>query len=286
MLDESLVRDIIAQARTAGADLAELYAERWRRRGIRVLNGETKEATSGLEYGAGIRLFYGTEIVYGYTNDLTREGVRDLTTTLTAARGQIGRIDVKGRGKSPLAGRLGERIASPLVTIVDDPTMLGGLLSRPFDDEGTPTRSLALVERGILRGFLHNSETAHALNSQNTGHAFCRYNGVLTVSSTNTALRPGSGAAMGQGVLVTEVIGAHAGANYISGEFSVQGLGLWVEGGETTYPVENFAVAGDFLSLLNDITALGETLQWEFGMMGGAFGAPLVAVAGLSFAGT
>lgn len=189
-------------------------------------------------------------------------------------------------GKSPLAGRLGEQIASPLVTIVDDPTMPGGLLSRPFDDEGTPCRPLILVDGGVLRSFLHNSETARTLKGQNTGHAFRRYNGVLTVSSTNTALRPGGGAAMDRGVLVTEVIGAHAGANYISGEFSVQGLGLWVEGGETAYPVENFAVAGDFLTLLNDITALGDTLQWEFGMMGGAYGAPLVGVAGLSFAGT
>jgi len=98
MLDEHLVRDVIAQARTAGADLAELYAERWRRRSVRVLNGETKEATSGLEYGAGVRLFYGTEIAYGYTNDLTRDGLHDLTATLTAARGQIGQVDVKGRG--------------------------------------------------------------------------------------------------------------------------------------------------------------------------------------------
>ncbi len=189
-------------------------------------------------------------------------------------------------GKSPLAGRMGEQIASPLVTIVDDPTMPGGLLSRPFDDEGTPSRPLVLVEGGILRNFLHNSETARALKAQNTGHAFRRYSGVLGVSTMNTALRPGSGMAMGQGVLVTEVSGVHAGANPISGEFSVQGLGLWVEGGEVVYPVENFAVAGDFLSLLNDITALGDTLQWEFGMMGGAFGAPLVAVGGLSFAGT
>jgi len=98
LLDESLVRDIIAQSRAAGADFAELYVERLKRRSIRVLNGEAKEATSGLEYGAGIRLFYGTEIAYGYTNDLTSEGLHELTATLTAARGQIGQVDVKGRG--------------------------------------------------------------------------------------------------------------------------------------------------------------------------------------------
>jgi TldD protein len=98
MLDEALVREIIDQATAAGADLAELYVERWKRRSLRVLNGETKEATSGLEYGAGVRLFYGTEIAYGYTNDLTREGLRELTATLTAARSRLGQVDVKGRG--------------------------------------------------------------------------------------------------------------------------------------------------------------------------------------------
>ncbi|MGH7416355.1 MAG: metallopeptidase TldD-related protein, partial [Candidatus Rokuibacteriota bacterium] len=189
-------------------------------------------------------------------------------------------------GKSRLAGRLGERVAAPIVTLVDDPTMPDGLASLPFDAEGTPTRALTLLEGGVLRGVFHNSETARALGAQTTGHAQRSYRGILGVSPTNLALRPGAGLAMERGVLVTEVTGVHAGANPISGEFSVQGLGLWVEGGEVAYPVENFAVAGDFLSLLNDVTALGDALEWEFGMMGGAYGAPLVGVAGLSFAGT
>ncbi|MCX7803063.1 MAG: TldD/PmbA family protein, partial [Meiothermus ruber] len=61
MLDEALVADVLRLARQGGADFAELYVERWRRRALRVLSGEVKEATSGLEYGAGLRLFYGTE---------------------------------------------------------------------------------------------------------------------------------------------------------------------------------------------------------------------------------
>lgn len=187
-------------------------------------------------------------------------------------------------GKSRLAGRLGETVAASIVTLVDDPTMPGGLASRPFDAEGTPARPLVLVENGMLRGFFHNSETARALKVASTGHATRRYNGILTVTPSNLALRAGSGVEMEQGVLVTEVTGVHAGANSISGDFSVQGLGLWVEGGKVAYPVENFAVAGDFLTLLAEITGLGDTLHWEFGM-GGAFGAPLVSVTGLSFAG-
>ena len=98
MLSDTLVADILSRGRAAGADLAELYVERWKRRNLRVLNGEAKEATSGLECGAGLRLFYGTEIAYGYTNDLTAEGLRELAATLTARRGQTGRVDAKGRG--------------------------------------------------------------------------------------------------------------------------------------------------------------------------------------------
>ncbi len=189
-------------------------------------------------------------------------------------------------GKSRLAGRIGERIAAEGVTLVDDPTIPGGLGSVPFDFEGTPARPLILVENGVLRSFLHNSETARALKTESTGHALRPYKGILDVAPTNLALRPGEGVSMQEGVLVTEVVGVHAGADPVSGEFSVQGLGLWVEDGKVSHPVENFAVAGDFLTLLNDVTGLGDTIEWEFGMMGGAFGAPLVAVASLSFAGT
>lgn len=98
MLAESLVADVIARALRGGASFAELYVERWKRRALRVLNGEVKEATSGLEYGAGIRLFYGTEVAYAYTNDLTVEGLLEATDTLVRARGQAGQVDRRGRG--------------------------------------------------------------------------------------------------------------------------------------------------------------------------------------------
>ncbi|MGH2375110.1 MAG: TldD/PmbA family protein [bacterium] len=96
MLNEALVSDTLSRA--AGADFAELYVERWRRRALRLLNGEVKEATSGLEYGAGLRLFYGNEVAYGYTNDLTSSGLRELTAHLTAGRGRAGTVDARGCG--------------------------------------------------------------------------------------------------------------------------------------------------------------------------------------------
>ncbi len=190
-------------------------------------------------------------------------------------------------GKSRLAKRLGEAIAAPILTVIDDPALPGGLGSRPFDAEGTPARQLTLVEDGVLRAYLTNSEVARALGLENTGHAARRYRDTLTVAPSNLYVRArpaGSGIKPERGVVITEVSGVHAGASAITGQFSLQGLGLWVEGGEVAYPVENFAVAGDFLTLLREITGLGEALEWE--MWGGiAVGAPLVGVAELSFAG-
>ncbi|MDR7592623.1 MAG: metallopeptidase TldD-related protein [Armatimonadota bacterium] len=188
-------------------------------------------------------------------------------------------------GKSRLRGRLGERVASPLVTLVDDPTLPDGLATRPFDAEGTPARPLTLVEDGVLQAFLTNSETARALGLPNTGHAARSYRGVLGVAPSNLYLAPRGPLPLAQGVLVAEVMGLHAGTNPVTGEFSVQALGLWVEDGAVAYPLENFTVAGDFLDLLAHVVGVGEGLRWELEGPS-AFGAPgLVAVESLSFAG-
>lgn len=186
-------------------------------------------------------------------------------------------------GKSRLAGRLGENIASPAISLIDDPTRRDGLATRPFDAEGTPARPLTLVHRGVLRSYLTNSEVARALSLENTGHAARNYRGTLGVAPSNLYLHAGDGVQLDRGVIITDVMGVHAGTNAVTGEFSVQGFGMWVEGGEVAYPVENFAVAGDFVTLLREITGLGTTLEWEF--RGVAVGAPLVGTAGLSFAG-
>ena len=92
-----------------------------------------------------------------------------------------------------------------------------------------------------------------------------------------------AGVQMQRGVIVAEVSGVHAGTNVISGDFSLQALGLWVEGGEIAYAVENFAVAGDFLTLLMNIAAVGSTLKWDLGGRM-AVGTPMAEVADLSFA--
>jgi TldD protein len=98
MLNPEHVTKVIDYATKAGADFAELYVERWRRRAMRVINREVSEATSGIELGAGLRLFYGLDVVYAYTNDLSESSLLELVQTLTRLKASQGKVDAKGQG--------------------------------------------------------------------------------------------------------------------------------------------------------------------------------------------
>ena len=96
MLNKDLVYDVLQTAKSGGADFAELYVERVKNRAMRTVNREVKEATSNISYGAGLRLFYGTDVLYAYGNDLTREALIELTQTLIKLK--KGQIDAQGAG--------------------------------------------------------------------------------------------------------------------------------------------------------------------------------------------
>ena len=98
MLQEEVVEKVLKRALGGGADFAELYVERSKRRRMTVRNSRLEEATSGLEYGAGLRLFFGLEVVYAYTNDLTPESLLEALETLLRARGGLGQVDERGKG--------------------------------------------------------------------------------------------------------------------------------------------------------------------------------------------
>ncbi len=187
-------------------------------------------------------------------------------------------------GKSGLGGKRGERIASELITLVDDATLPGGMGSRPFDSEGTPARRLTLIEAGVLRSFLHNSDTARRLGQVNTGHASRSYASTLSVSPTNLILEAGSGIPAGDGILVTDLMGLHAGANPITGDVSLQAMGMEMRGGEQS-PVDDFAISFNLFELLEQIEAVGDDPAWLPSFQGGFFYVPSLSVADLSFAG-
>ncbi len=190
-------------------------------------------------------------------------------------------------GQSPLAGRLGERLGSDLVTLTDDPTLPRGLRSRPFDAEGHPSAPLALVEGGVLRGFLHNAQTAAQDGVASTGHATrFSHSSPVGVGFSNLFMEPGDTSpealrAGVTGVLVTGVSGGHAGADPITGDFSLQAEGFWLEGGEVAHPLEVFTVAGNILELLGAVEAVGNDLHWTTS----GTGAPSVRVPDLAIGG-
>ncbi|MCA9837182.1 MAG: TldD/PmbA family protein [Trueperaceae bacterium] len=186
-------------------------------------------------------------------------------------------------GKSRLADKLGKQVASSLVNLIDDPDLKDGKANQPFDSEGTPTTRIALVENGILKSFFHNSHTAKHLGQANTGHAQRSYKATLGISNTNFFLEPGQGLKPQNGIIITDLMGVHAGANPISGDFSLQAFGLKVNA-EATEPVENFVISGNLLDLLTKISGLGDTLEWN--PFSGMIGSPMVEVQDLSFAGS
>lgn len=98
MLNQDVYAALLAQGRNAGADFAEVYVERWRRRQLRTIDGKVEDASSGIQLGAGVRLFFGTDVVYGYTNDLTEAALAELVTNLATLRGPAGQPDASGRG--------------------------------------------------------------------------------------------------------------------------------------------------------------------------------------------
>ena len=182
---------------------------------------------------------------------------------------------------SLLAGREGEKIASDRVTLVDDPLLEGGYESRAFDDEGVACRTTNVVENGVLKTLLYNLKTARKAGVQSTGSARkAGYAAPVRVAPSNFFFKPGTKnldelmADMGEGLVITDVGGLHAGANPMSGDFSLIAEGYTVHNGLKDKPVEQITVAGNFYELLKAIRAVGSDLVFP----GGGIGSPSVDV--------
>jgi PmbA protein len=167
------------------------------------------------------------------------------------------------RGASFLLNRLGQTIAAPSVTIVDDGTLPGALGSRPFDGEGLPVRRTTLVDRGVLSSYLLDTYSGKKLGLPSTHHAARDGSGV-SVSTTNLHLAAGTTdprdliRSVKNGLYVTELIGF--GVNGVTGDYSRGAVGLWIENGELAYPVEEITVAGNLLEMFQAIEGVGSDL--------------------------
>src|SRR5690606_9205668 len=144
-------------------------------------------------------------------------------------------------------------------------------------------KRLVIVQDGVLRSFLHNSDTAQRTQQTNTGHASRSYKGTLDVATSNLLVLPGSGITSQDGLLVTDLMGVHAGANPITGDVSVQAMGLELIGGEAL-PVDDFAISFNLFNLLERVEEVGDDAEWIAGWAG-ISNVPSLAVADVSFAG-
>jgi len=189
------------------------------------------------------------------------------------------------RGTSFLLGRLGETIASPLVTVVDDGRMRGGHGSRPFDAEGLATRRTAVIEDGRLVSYLLDTYSARRLGLATTGNAARAVGDAPAAAPTNLYLAAGGTppeeiiASIDRGLLVTELIGF--GVNPVTGDYSRGAAGLWIEHGAVTHPVEEITIAGNLLEMLRDIDMVGTDLAFR-----GSIASPTLRVRRMTIAGS
>jgi PmbA protein len=171
------------------------------------------------------------------------------------------------RGASFLRDRLGEAVASPLLTLVDDARRPRGLGSRPFDGEGLPTRRNVPLERGVLRHWLCDSYAARKLGTKPTGSARRGVSGGPSVGSSNLCFEPGTAssdeivAGVVRGLYVTDLIGF--GVNVVTGDYSQGVAGHWIENGRLVHPVHETTIAGNLKDMLVDIDAVGDDLVWR-----------------------
>jgi PmbA protein len=189
------------------------------------------------------------------------------------------------RRMSFLLDKLGERVASPAVTVIDDPLRPSGPASRPFDGEGVRQTRRVVVERGVLRTYLLDTYTARRLGLRTTGHAARSVGDAPAPAPTNFVLEPGPHtpeaiiASVRSGLYVTELIGF--GVNSMTGDYSRGAAGLWIENGELAYPVEELTIAGNLRDMLCDIEMVGNDLALRT-----AVAAPTLKLTRMTVAGT
>jgi PmbA protein len=211
------------------------------------------------------------------------------------ARSLIGSVfeaasgDAIWRHASFLAGKLGETIAVPSLTIVDDNAMLlpsgvGGFGTSPFDGEGLPSLRTVVVENGVLRNYLLNTYTARKLGMKSTHNASRGLAGAPGIGAGNLYLEPGTLTpeeiigAIPAGLYVTSLMGF--GVNTVTGDYSRGATGLWIENGQLTYAVEEVTIAGKLAEMLRNFTAIGNDLVFR-----GSVASPTIRIDGMTIAG-
>jgi PmbA protein len=191
------------------------------------------------------------------------------------------------RKKTALLDKVGEHIASELITIVDDGTLTDGTMTHPYDDEGVPQKRKVVVDKGTFNGFLHSLYTARKMNEIPTGNGFrSGFSSLPRSGISNFYLEPLVGTLEGlinsesEIVVIVDLMGLHT-ADPISGNFSLGASGLYYKNGKRVQSVRGLTVAGNFFELLKNTVAVGGDLSFY-----GNVGTPSVLVKNITLGGT
>ena len=194
------------------------------------------------------------------------------------------------QGLSLLKGKEGQQIASDMVTLIDDPFYAENSKQCAFDAEGVPTATKTLINKGVLQTLLYDLTNAKKAGVAPTGNAARGFSDPVLIEPYCLRIEAGREtrdellARMGNGLYITEMKGLHAGANAVTGDFSIESAGFLVEDGKITKPVHSFTVAGNFFELLKAIDGVASNV--EMGLPAtSVIAAPDILVRGLSVAG-
>ena len=169
------------------------------------------------------------------------------------------------RGLSLLADKEGTKIASDILTVRDVPMYDAALTKIPFDDESVLTTEKAIIDKGVFATALYDLKSAYKAGRASTGNGFRSGSAVAEVP-TNLIVETGEKdfdalvAEVGEGIILTDLSGLHAGVNAISGDFSLLCEGYLIENGKKGRPVEQITVAGNFYEVIKQIQAVGNDI--------------------------
>lgn len=277
------------------SNLAFLYL------GVKVKEDEDIKTSSAYKINNDFSKFNAQEVA----KEAVDEGIKMLNAKPTASRDYetVLRYDVSSdllesfasifsaeavqKDLSRLKGKIGEKISNELITIVDDPFLKDALGSTGFDSEGVATKYKKLIDKGVLKTFLHSLKTAKKDGVEPTGNGFKGYKSSISIGPTNLYIEPSETSFddlindVKDGLLVTEVQGLHSGLNTISGDFSLSASGFLIKEGKIDRPVNQITIAGNYFDMLNDVEGLGSDLK--FGLS--AIGSPSLKIKKLSVAG-
>lgn len=200
--------------------------------------------------------------------------------------------DQAQKGLSLLAGKENTPIASELVTLCDDPMCEKVCCKAAFDADGVATYRKNVIEKGVFKTLLYNLKTAHKAGVKSTGNAYRgSYKAKVSTAPFAFYIEPGTKtpeemfADIGDGLYVTELNGMHAGANAVTGDFSLAAKGFLIKDGKRDHAVKEITLAGNFFSLLKSVEEVGKDLRFSMPAGTTQIGAPSLSVGEMTVAG-